>query len=269
MKPLYILKIGGSVATFKNKPGVSVNSSLLKKIALSIKEAQAKKDFNLVLIHGAGAAGHQLAKQYGLREGTNGDEKKLQGSLLSCVANQKLNNAIFEIFISCGVKIFPIHTASTIVQKNKKISHCNIGIIKESLSRNCMPILYGEMVFDEDLGMSICSGDAIASFLANKMEAEKIFFASDIDGIFDKDPHLNKDAELIEDIKLEDVLNDEKIRITGSHNVDVTDGLLGKIKNLGFKGANSLKSAEIFNGLDEKNYANILLAKKFPHTTIK
>ena len=269
MKLLYILKIGGSVATFKNKPGVSVNSSLLKKIALSIKEAQTKKNFNLILIHGAGAAGHQLAKKYSLRDGTNGDEKRLQGSLLSCVANQKLNNAIFEIFTSCGVKIFPIHTASTIVQKNKKISHCNIKIIKESLARNCMPILYGEMVFDENLGMSICSGDAIASFLAKKMGIEKIFFASDIDGVFDKDPHLNKDAKLIKNIKLEDVLNNKKIRITGSHNVDVTEGLLGKIKNLDLKHTKSLKSAEIFNGLDEKNYANILLDKKFPHTTIK
>ena len=82
MKPLYILKIGGSVATYKNRPGFSVRSSLLKKIAISIREAQKKENFDLILIHGAGAAGHQLAKQYGLQRGTGKNQKKMHGAFL-------------------------------------------------------------------------------------------------------------------------------------------------------------------------------------------
>ena len=257
------------MATHKDRPGVSVRSELLKKIALSIKKAKEKKDFDLILIHGAGAAGHQLAKKYDLRVGVNGDGKKFYGSLLSSVVDQKLNNAIFETFVFGGLKVLPAHTASTIIQKNSKISYCNLRIIKKILENNCFPILYGEMVFDEKLDMSICSGDAIAPYLAKKLGAEKIFFASDIDGIFDQDPHLHKDAKLIEKINLNKIKNNNKIKLTDSHNVDVTGGLSGKIKNIDLKHNISLKSVEIFNGLKPENYEKIILGKKFPHTFIK
>jgi isopentenyl phosphate kinase len=125
------------------------------------------------------------------------------------------------------------------------------------------------MVFDEKLDMSICSGDAIAPYLAKKLGAEKIFFASDIDGIFDQDPHLQKDAKLIEKINLNKIKNNNKIKLTDSHNVDVTGGLSGKIKNIDLKHNISLKSVEIFNGLKYENYEKIILGKKFPHTFIK
>ena len=269
MKPLYILKIGGSVATHKDKPGISIRTELLEKIARAIKKAQAQKKFDLILIHGAGSAGHQLVKKYDLNSGTDGDKRKINGALHVCNAIQKLDNALFEIFISCGLNIFPVHTASTIIQKNKKITRFPTEIISDSFQNKCIPVLYGEMVFDEDLGMSPCSGDAIASLLARKFGAQKIFFASDIAGIFDKDPHLHADAKLIEKINLSKIWKDDKIKITGSHSVDVTGGLLGKIKSLDLKHKDSLKSVEIFNGLNEKNYSDILLGNKFPHTIIR
>lgn len=246
-----------------------MRTGLLRKIARSIKKAREEKDFDLVLIHGAGAAGHQLAKRYGLESGVLGDENKFKGSLLCNLEIQKLDNAVFEIFISCGMGIFPVHTSSVIIQKNKKITYFDTRMIEESLRRGCPPMLYGEMVFDAVLDLSACSGDAIAVFLARKMGAEKIFFASDIDGIFDRDPHRHKDAKLVENIGLEEILNSDKIEISGSHSVDVTGGLFGKIKSLGLKHGASLETVEIFNGLDGKNFENVLLSKNFPHTVIK
>jgi isopentenyl phosphate kinase len=266
MKPLYILKIGGSVATLKNRPGVSVRRDLLRKAAEAIKDAMEEKDFHLILIHGAGAAGHQLAKKYNLAEGIGMNPKKWYGALISRIANSKLDTAIAEIFISKGLRVTSVHTASAIVQKNKKISHCNLEIIKEALRQNSIPMLYGEMVFDTKLGMSICSGDAIAPYLAEKLGAQKMFFASDIDGIFTKDPHIHKDAKIIEKINLGEIKN--KAQISVSHNVDVTGGLMGKIEKLGNVHHNALKSIEIFNGLREENYAKVILGKEFPHTVI-
>ncbi|MFA7209469.1 MAG: isopentenyl phosphate kinase [Parcubacteria group bacterium] len=269
MDPLYILKIGGSVATHKDREGVSVRTDLLGKIARSIKRAQAKKKFDLILIHGAGAAGHQMAKKYGLENGSVGDSGKFKGSLLCNLEIQKLDNAVLEVFVSNGMEVFPIRTSSVIVQKNKGIGYFDTRMIEESLNRGCPPMLYGEMVFDSELDMSACSGDTIAVFLARKMKAEKIFFASDIDGIFDRDPHRHSDAKLVENIGLKEILNSDKIKISGSHSVDVTGGLGGKIKSLGLKHGSHLKTVEIFNGLEGKNFENVLLGKNFPHTVIK
>lgn len=266
MKPLYILKIGGSVATFKNLPGFSVQEKLLKKIAKSIKKSLSQKKFDLILLHGAGAGGHQLAQKYNLKKGAL-TEKSLYGSLESRIVNQKLNLAITEIFLKEGLKIATVHTASAVIYKNNKFKKINYEIIVETLKQGCIPMLYGEMVFDEKLKMAICSGDVIVAHLSKKLKVKKIFFASDINGIFTEDPHLNKKAKLIEEIELNKIK--EKSKIGKSHNTDTTGGLLGKIKNIAQSNNSNLETVEIFNGFQSENFEKILLGKNFKHTIIK
>lgn len=254
--------------TYKNRTDFSVRKVLLKKIARAIREAKAKKDFNLILIHGAGSFGHQLAHKHKLQNGVEGDPRKMRGSLLTSMANQKLNIIVSEIFLSEGVLVESVHTGSAIVQKNKRIYNFNLEIVKQSLGNNCIPVLYGEMVLDEELGMSICSGDTIAPYLAEKLKAQQMFFASDIDGIFDNDPYHNKKAKLIEEIGISEAKAGKGVNISNSHNVDVTGGLLGKIRSLEFGEKPSLKSVEIFNGLKVENYKKILLGNDFLHSKI-
>ena len=119
--------------------------------------------------------------------------------------------------------------------------------------------LYGELVFDTELGMSICSGDTSAFFLAKKYDAEQVLFASDIDGIFDKDPHRYKDARMIQTTKLSDLLENKNIALEGSHSVDVTGGLANKISELARQGfPKSLKKVVVFNGLKSGIFENAL-----------
>lgn len=263
---LFILKIGGSIATFKNRRRLSVRRNLLRKIAKNIKKALDQKKFRLIIIHGSGSAGHGLAKRYALKTGVNGDRKKWRGALLSRIANQKLNSSITEIFSQEDLRITSVHTASAIVQTNGKITGFNLDVISESLKKECVPLLYGDMVFDAALDMSICSGDAIAPYLAQKLKAQKIFFASDIDGIFTQDPHIHKKAKLIGKISLSEI--HEKSRLSESHNTDVTGGLLGKIEKLSPLLKTDLEKVEIFNGFNEENFEKALLGKIFPHTVI-
>lgn len=266
MKPLYILKIGGSVATYKNHQPLRVRRALLRDIAIEIKKARTEGDFRLVLIHGSGAAGHHLAKQYALHEGTFNDPRKIQAALDSQTANQRLDHIIAEIFISQGLPITPSHTASLVVQKNKKVSHFDTNTLRVALENDYIPLLYGEMVFDTTLGMSVCSGDTLAAFIAKEYHAQKIFFASDIDGIFTKDPHLFPDATLIESLSLDKA--EKQSMISTSHNTDVTGGLLGKIRELAILADTHIETIEIFNGYQPRRYWQALLGMAFPHTTL-
>lgn len=267
MKPLYILKIGGSIATYKNREALAIRRSLLRKIALQIRKAGSKGDFDLILIHGSGAAGHRLAKRFSLHEGVKNDAKKWQASFESQIANQKLDNAIAEIFISQGLRVTPCHTASVVLQKNKRLHRFDTASIDAALENGCIPLLYGEMVFDTDLGMSVCSGDTLAASLSRTHRARKILFASDIDGVFTADPHIRPEAELLERLSLSDV--EKRSTLSASHNTDVTGGLLGKIRALYSASSDAgLETIEIFNGFSEGNYAKALLGIPFPHTTI-
>lgn len=266
MKPLYILKIGGSVATYKNKQPLRVRRALLYDIATEIKKARTKGNFSLVLIHGSGAAGHHLAKKYALHEGALGDPKKIRAALDSQTANQLLDHIITDIFISRGLPVTPCHTASLVIQNNKKVSDFNTNTIRAALENDYIPLLYGEMVFDSQLGMSVCSGDTLAALIARECHAQKIFFASDIDGIFTKDPHLFKDATLIESLYLHTA--EKQSALSPSHNTDVTGGLLGKIRELAILADTDIETIEIFNGFQPKRYSQALIGTAFPHTTL-
>lgn len=266
MKSLYILKIGGSVATYKNHQPLRVRRALLGAIGSEIKKARSKGNFDLVLIHGSGAAGHHLAKKYALHEGTLGDAKKIRAALDSQLANQLLDHIIAEIFIAQGLPIVPCHTASLVVQENKKIRSFNTDTLRAALEKNYIPLLYGEMVLDAALGMSVCSGDTLAALIAKECHAQKIFFASDIDGIFTKDPHLFKDASLIESLYLHTA--EKQSALSSSHNTDVTGGLLGKIRALALLADTAIETIEIFNGFQSKRYSQALLGTTFPHTTL-
>ncbi|MDZ7612098.1 MAG: isopentenyl phosphate kinase [Candidatus Moranbacteria bacterium] len=268
MKPLYILKLGGSVVTDKDKEGFSVKKGLIDEISREIKNAKEKKDFDLILIHGAGAAGHQLAMEYKLVEGTGENKEKIYGALLSQLSNQKLNREIFEIFLENGLDVTPIHTASTVVQAGGEIAEFNSDCLKEALKKNFIPLLYGEMVFDKSKGMSICSGDSIAPHIANKLGADRILYATDVDGIYTQDPYQNSQAELIEEISYGRIK--KKIKLSSSHNIDTTGGLKKKILRLEkfFSGGGD-KTAEIFNGNQPENFSKILLDTFFKHTKIE
>jgi len=69
MKPLIILKIGGSIITDKtsNKPKVDYEN--LERISKEIKQGYDSDKINLILIHGAGSYGHNIVKRTGINKG--------------------------------------------------------------------------------------------------------------------------------------------------------------------------------------------------------
>ena len=265
--PLIMLKIGGSVATRKDRESLSVRTSLMRKTAQALRSGLEEKPCRLILIHGSGSAGHRLAHDFDLRYCTGNDTKKIQAALLSQRANQRLDAMLKDIFVDAGLPIVSVHSASVIIQNNSVIENFSTKTIAHALNHGQIPLLYGEMVPDTLLNFSVCSGDTIASFLAQKFTAEKICFASDIDGIFTGDPHRFPDATLIERLDFERL--GTQSGITGSHSVDVTGGLGGKLEQLDPLRDSSVRSVEIFNGLKAEHYRDILLELPFLHTTIK
>jgi isopentenyl phosphate kinase len=265
--PLTILKIGGSVATRKDHENLSVRTSLMRKVARALRSSLEEQPCRLILIHGSGSAGHRLAHDFDLRRGTGDDPKKIRAALLSQRANQKLDATLADIFVDVGLPVVPIHSASVIIQNDTVLERFSTDTIAHTLTHGQIPLLYGEMVPDTRLNFSICSGDTIAAFLARKFSAEKICFASDIDGIFTEDPHRFPDASLIEHLDFDQL--GARSGITGSHSVDVTGGLGGKLEKLAPLHHSSVESVEIFNGLKAEHYRNILLDIPFPHTIIR
>ena len=149
---------------------------------------------------------------------------------------------------------------------NKQGSLCswNTTSIDAALQAGAIPLLHGDMVFDLSWGLSVCSGDVLLAKLAQHFKVSKVFFASDVDGIFSKDPHRFRNATLILTTTFEKL--DQSAKLTSSHNKDVTGGLAKKFTSL--QGIKSLRSIYFFNGLIPKNFSFLFDQKDFFGTVI-
>ncbi len=246
--------------TYKNSAKIKVRRKVLQQIAKELSHV-LKNDSSkrVVLVHGAGSAGHVLARKYDLKKGVNGDKQKLKAALKIRENNQKLNAIIIKILTNAGLPVVPLHTGSVIAQSGGEIEDVNYDMVDMALKEGCVPVMYGEMAFDSKLGLSVCSGDEIVSQLADYLRVSKIIYASDIDGIYDLDPYKHRHAKLLQKISLPDLVSGNLVDLGESHSIDVTGGLFNKIRLLDERfSSNILKQVVVMNGLKKGNFKKSL-----------
>ena len=100
--------------------------------------------------------------------------------------------------------------------------------VKNYLKNGFIPVLYGDPVLDEKYRMAILSGDQILQYLARFLVSDRVVLGTDVDGVYDKNPKKHDDAKLIEEVSS----IDDIIQLESTTNVDVTGGMVGKVKEL-------------------------------------
>lgn len=265
-KELVIMKLGGSLVTYKNRWMPTINEDNLKRFAKEIAEAyhMKKEKLNLILLHGAGSYGHVLATLYNaLKE--NEYERKLLGFAEIQRLQNEFNSIVCAYLQNHNLPAFPVQASASAILENEKLVHLDIEAIKGLLSMEAIPVLYGVPAYDKIKGGGILSGDEIIRYLAEKLKPKRIIHVTDVDGIFDKDPKKHKNAKLIKKITRKNIKKIEK-SLSGSTHFDVSGGMWRKVKEL-FELKNI--EAEIINGLKEGYVKKALLGKKGLGTLIK
>ncbi|MDO8428367.1 MAG: isopentenyl phosphate kinase [Candidatus Diapherotrites archaeon] len=262
---LYIIKIGGSVCTDKAGNKFIVRKEIVQRIAQEIKQAQKQKKFKLIIVHGAGPFGHTLVKQYKLTRKIK-TKQQIQGVLKVQESTQTLNQTIVKLFKKQGMKITGLPTHALVIQSNKKIKQFELQPVKELLKQNQVPCLYGDMVVDTKLGASVVSGDAIVPWLAKKLKAKKVFYGTDVDGIYAQDPKQNPKAELLKVINKHNYSQALR-KLTGSLSTDVTGGMKGKVEKM-HKDLKGIPTT-IFNMNPKQNTYQALMGKLTECTQVK
>jgi len=221
---LVVLKLGGSIITDKSerfRPDEEAIGSLAREIASSgVRE--------LVIVHGGGSFGHPLAADYGLSEGFRGPEQ-LRGLAETHLAMEELNKLVVSALLAEGLPAIPLPPISCFTTKGKRISRAFLGPLKALLALGAMPVLYGDVVLDEELGFTILSGDQIAAYLALALGAERVVLCLRVPGVFTRNPEEDPSAELIERLRPEDVKHVETGRLRVA---DVTGGMRKKLEEM-------------------------------------
>ncbi|MEM2133348.1 MAG: isopentenyl phosphate kinase [Candidatus Jordarchaeaceae archaeon] len=222
-----ILKLGGSVITIKDRE-MQADFKTIKRISREIESALKKNpDLKLVLVHGGGSFGHRIANKYNIHLGLK-SRNQIFGFTKTIQVMRKLNFILVEELQSLGLPAIPLQPSAISIQSGGKISEIYIKTVKFALDMGCIPVLWGDAVFDQKQGHSILSGDHIVAFLAQNLDVKRVVFGTDVDGVFDSDPNTNKNAVLIRSITTDNI---EKTlqNISGSKTTDVTGGMHRKI----------------------------------------
>jgi len=265
MTQLVVLKLGGSVITKKSENKLEVNEKNLNRICEEIAEAKRKKKFKLIVVHGAGPFGHVPAKTYKLHNGLKSKDQII-GISITHQCMEFLNQIVVKTFLKNGVNAISYQPSAVGILNDQKLSYFPTNVIEKLLDLDIVPVCYGDVLIDKKRGIGILSGDHLVPYLAEKLKADRVIMAVDVDGIFDKDPKKYKNAKLIREITKKNI----KLiySIGSSSGVDVTGGMQRKLMELLDLSKKRINS-EIINASKSGILKRALLGEKGLGTTIK
>jgi len=220
---MIILKLGGSIITDKTKEN-TFKQKTMDRLSQEIKKSNKK----IIIVHGAGSFGHILAKKHRLNDGYN-DEGQLLGFSMTHSMVQKLNTMVLDSLHKQKINAVSISPHSTLKLNNHELDSMDYDIFKKYLKDGFTPVTFGDVVLDEKLGFSICSGDLLIRTLAECFKPEKIVFVIDEDGLYSSNPKTDKNAEFIEKTTIAEI---EKLSTNLDGHADVTGGMGGKINTI-------------------------------------
>jgi isopentenyl phosphate kinase len=260
---LLVIKLGGSVITFKEKP-LTPNYQAIDKIANIIREL--KKTYKIIIIHGGGSFGHYWSVKYDMHTmpSTYSDEgvAKVRESMI------KLNSIIVEKFIAVGIKPFSIQ-ASSLVFNNLPCNNRIFDTVDMIKDNDLTPITYGDVIYTSKGNFSILSGDSLMKIISKVLKPKLTIFTTNVDGIYDNVINGNLVSKILLDKNKSLLTNtfDNKIHFS-EMSFDVTGGMKRKISealdivNLGVP-------VYLINGFYPERILDIINGNDFIGTTIK
>lgn len=262
MKKIIFLKLGGSLITDKSKP-FTLYTKNIERVATEIGEALKEDDrLSLIIGTGTGSFGHYPVQQYRIEKGIKTDTHKY-GFCFVHHSVSKLNGMVVEELLKSKIRAFSLHASSMMTAKNGIISQFYYEPIIHMLEMNIVPILHGDMLYDEILGSTICSVEMIFSELIKRLHSSKkyqfmVIYAGLTNGVLDAD---KKTVPVITG----NIITNTKFFKT--HGYDVTGGMKTKVLSCIQMIKYGVRSL-IINGVISGNIKKALLGKEVRGTRI-
>lgn len=183
-----ILKLSGEALA--NKDGTILNPEKLNVIAEAVK-AMHEEGVEIGIVIGAGNIFRgKISSKIGV-DRTNGDYMGMLGTIINCIA---LSSALEKIGVTTRVM--------SAVEVNKIAEPY---IYKKAIAHlNCNKVV----LFAGGTGNPYFTTDTCASLRALEINADAILMAkNNVDGVYDSDPKLNKDAKFLKNLTFKEVID--------------------------------------------------------------
>jgi len=220
---MILVKLGGSVITDKSK----IRTFKRASCARLARELSRSRD-DLFIVHGAGSFGHIEAKKHELHRGF---KKESQLEHVAAVQRdvRELNLKVLETLIDEGIRAISIPPAAAASFKDGEMVSFERTVFGRFVAIGFVPVSFGDVVPDESMGFSICSGDLIMEALAEAFRPDLVVFCADVDGVYSSDPKRDRKARLMPRL---DPLSLRSIKKSESKHADVTGSIYGKLERM-------------------------------------
>jgi len=243
MDRVTILKLGGSAITDKSRnctPDIPAIQHAADQIA----------DYRLplVLIHGGGSYAHPFVTRSGVGGGLR-DRSQLRSISETEFYLGQLTRIICASLLLRNMNPVPLHPMSFATLDKGEVKKILLDPIRNSLAAGLIPLLHGDLVFDESRGIGVLSGDGIASLIGSRLGVSRVLFGCDVDGVYSANPKSFPNATLIPEVTSKNFRS--VLSASRSPSTDATGGMGEKVKQA-IRLAKNGRECYIFN-LREKN----------------
>jgi isopentenyl phosphate kinase len=233
MTELVFLKLGGSLITDKDKP-YTPRLDKLKELADEIASSWTPER-HLVLGHGSGSFGHAAAKEFGTRDGLrpsppapspdDGRGEYWKGFAEVWFQASRLNRFVMEALRAAGLPALALAPVSAVTAREVRVSRWDLTPLRSALEAGLLPVIYGDVIFDEVRGGTILSTEDLFAHLTRELRPNRILLAGLEAGVWEDFPARTR---LVRRISLQSY---ETMRagIGASASVDVTGGMAAKV----------------------------------------
>jgi isopentenyl phosphate kinase len=116
------------------------------------------------------------------------------------------------------------HPSETAICSNKQLKSLDTTKIKQALDWQTIPLVHGDICFDEICGASIISTESIFAYISTKLQPTNIYIAGMEPGVYDTYPDGNIIPVISTSSKHTTFTN-----ITTSKSPDITGGMKSKV----------------------------------------
>ena len=271
MKELIFLKLGGSLITDKTQPYTPL-LDVMDDIALQIKTAlHSQPNLRLVIGHGSGSFGHVPASEYRTRDGLppkptplahrerdETEDNYWKGFAEVWYQASTLNRYLMKALHKSDVRAIALPPSASVIASNGQVSIWDTTPIRMVLASGIVPVIFGDVTFDEIRGGTILSTEDLFAHLAKALNPERILLAGLEAAVWADFPARTTKIEKITPASFEKV----SAGVGRSHGADVTGGMESKVRQMvNLAASNPELTIQIFSGTEPGNIVRALMGE--------
>lgn len=231
-----LIKFGGAVITNKEIPE-SIRQDVLTRLVRELGQAHKEFGRRYVLGNGAGSFAHVPATRYKTAQGFIEPDSKI-GMAITQDAAARLNRLVVHTCLEAAIPALTLAPSNSIVTDNKKVASYCADVFEQYLSKDMLPVTYGDVIADQSMGCTIWSTDTVFSFFAREFVkrgwvVDQIIHVTEAEGVWKLEDGkwlTEKRKKVIYDTITPSMRDEVHASMSDTKGFDVTGGMWHKIE---------------------------------------